>query len=571
MQGGLPFLVWEGLDGWCGCVKGMAKKYLGWVVAVMLAVAAYAVPSFAHDWHTVNFENRPLYAYPLPSGRDDLIGSLTTYTIEKGDTLLDVGRWFGLSAKEISDANGHMDWWLPPPGREVILPTEHILPDAPHSGIIMNVPEMRLYYYYPSPTYISHRKGKLTEASYGGARVVYTFPVGLGRFDWKTPLGVWRVTAKVKNPTWTMPEDIYQEHVERDGYADRFVPAGPDNPLGLYKLDLSIPEYGLHGTNVPWGIGMTVSHGCVRLYPEDIERLFSKTPVGTPGEFVYQPVLFGWRGGVLYGEVHDDLYGKFPGLWNLATQVVKQRGLTGQVDMDKLEKLVEEKSGIPSFVGFGPTPAGATIPILTASGTTSSPGTSSSPDTSSTASASVPAAASAPPAFTPPTGTPGASSAIAPAAPEDSSPPEEPSTASASEPPPANEPTTTGEAAAPDNAATNSLAPSTTIGPSTDIGPSTAGGGSSTPPAATTDNASDENNASDEDNSTANAPAPPGDSSMVTGGTAPTRHATTIGTATAPGNASPMGPMLPTAIVKSPDDNDDAGGGDWEPAGQSSP
>src|SRR5277367_2413831 len=347
----------------------MAKKHLGWVAAVMLAVAAYAVPSLAHDWHTVNFENRPLYAYPLPAGRDDLIGSLTTYTIEKGDTLLDVGRWFGLSAKEISDANGHMDWWLPPPGREVILPTEHILPDAAHSGIIMNVPEMRLYYYYPSPTYVRHKKGKLTEASYGGARVVYTFPVGLGRFDWKTPLGVWRVTAKVKNPTWTMPEDIYQEHVERDGYADRFVPAGPDNPLGLYKLDLSIPEYGLHGTNVPWGIGMTVSHGCVRLYPEDIERLFSKTPVGTPGEFVYQPVLFGWRGGVLYGEVHDDLYGKFPGLWNLATQVVKQRGLTGQVDMDKLEKLVEEKSGIPTYVGLGPTPAGATLPILTASGT----------------------------------------------------------------------------------------------------------------------------------------------------------------------------------------------------------
>ena len=104
-------------------------------------------------------------------------------------------------------------------------------------------------------------------------------------------------------------------------------PAGPDNPLGLFKLDLSIPEYGLHGTNVPWGIGMTVSHGCVRLYPEDIERLFSKTPVGTPGEFVYQPVKFGWRGGVLYAEVHDDLYGKYPGLWNLAAKEVRSQNL----------------------------------------------------------------------------------------------------------------------------------------------------------------------------------------------------------------------------------------------------
>ena len=199
-------------------------------------LAAYAAPSLAHSWHNVNFANRPLYAYPLPSGRDDLIGSLTTYRIQPGDTLLDVGRWFGLSAKEISDANGHIDWWLPPAGREVILPTEHILPDSPRTGIILNVPEMRLYYYYPSPTYAharaQHKKGKLTPIALGGgsARVVYTFPVGLGRFDWKTPLGVWRVTAKVKNPIWVMPDDIYQEHLERDGEAEKVVPAGPDNP-----------------------------------------------------------------------------------------------------------------------------------------------------------------------------------------------------------------------------------------------------------------------------------------------------------------------------------------------------
>ncbi len=187
--------------------------------------------------------------------------------------------------------------------------------------------------------------------------MVYTFPVGLGRFDWKTPLGVWRVTAKIKNPIWVMPEDIYQEHLERDGEADHVVPGGdPDNPLGHYKLDLSIPEYGLHGTNVPWGIGMTVSHGCVRLYPEDIERLFSKTPIGTPGEFVYQPVKFGWRGGVLYAEVHDDLYGKYPGLWNLASQVVQQQNLNGKVDLTKLEKAVELRAGIPTYVGFGATP-----------------------------------------------------------------------------------------------------------------------------------------------------------------------------------------------------------------------
>ena len=203
----------------------------------MLSLAAYAAPVIAHSWHDVNFANRPLYAYPLPSGRDDLIGSLTTYRIQPGDTLLDVGRWFGLSAKEISDANGHMDWWLPPAGREVILPTEHILPDSPHSGIILNVPEMRLYYYFPSPAFAhtraSHKKGKLTPIALrgGSARVVYTFPVGLGRFDWKTPLGVWRVTEKVKNPIWVMPDDIYQTNENLTLPAVRALVQTPDGTV----------------------------------------------------------------------------------------------------------------------------------------------------------------------------------------------------------------------------------------------------------------------------------------------------------------------------------------------------
>jgi len=418
----------------------MAKKYIGWVVVAMLALAAYAAPVLAHSWKETQFANRPLYAYPLPSGRDDIIGTLTTYKIQPGDTLLDVGRWFGLSAKEISDANGHMDWWLPPAGREVILPTEYILPDSSRSGIILNVPEMRLYYYFPSPAYTRHRKGKVTATAFHTARVVYTFPVGLGRFDWKTPLGVWRVTEKVKDPTWVLPEDIYQEHLERDGQADRVVPGGvPENPLGHYKLDLSIPEYGLHGTNVPWGVGMTVSHGCVRLYPEDIERLYSKTPVGTPGEFVYQPIKFGWRGDALYVEVHDDLYGKYPGLWRLATQVVQQRNLTGKVDMAKLEKAVELRAGIPTYVGFGDVPPDGAIPEVAAAAlntpdTTESTAAVSSasspplsmttpaapPDLSSTTISSTSPPAMSAPAF-PPTAT-----APAPAAADDDGPDDRP-------------------------------------------------------------------------------------------------------------------------------------------------
>ncbi|HYA36306.1 MAG TPA: L,D-transpeptidase family protein, partial [Candidatus Binataceae bacterium] len=283
------------------------------------------------------------------------------------------------TAKEISDANGHIDWWTPPVGKKVILPTEHVLPDTQHTGLILNIPEMRLYYFYPAPIGPVHRsRAGVRPASYSEdgdgavervrahqrglalAHVVYTFPVGLGRFDWKTPVGSFTVRGKTKDPTWVVPDDIYKEHLERDGEADHMIPGGdPDNPLGHYRIELTLPQYALHGTNVPWGVGMEVSHGCVRLYPEDIERLFSKVKVGTPGSFVYQPVKFGWRGDALYVEVHDDLYGRYPGLWNLATQELQRRDLEDQVDMVKLEKAVVEKTGMPTYVMPGPSPDAA--------------------------------------------------------------------------------------------------------------------------------------------------------------------------------------------------------------------
>ena len=290
-----------------------------------MLIALVAIPAAHGAWTEDEFEKRPLYAYPLPRGKDDIIGNLITYQIQKGDTLLDVGRWFGVTAKEISNANAGIDWWAPPPGRVIILPDEHILPNTPHVGIVMNIPEMRIYYYYPSPTGPLHprAKGKVTPAKFepgkkhsGGVTptVVYSFPVGLGRFDWKTPEGVFTVRGKTRNPTWVVPQDIYEEHLERDGEAEHVVSGDdPDNPLGHYRIELTLPEYAFHGTNVPWGVGMEVSHGCIRLYPEDIERFFNKVKIGTPGMFVYQPVKFGWRGDALYVEVHEDLYGKYAG------------------------------------------------------------------------------------------------------------------------------------------------------------------------------------------------------------------------------------------------------------------
>jgi L,D-transpeptidase ErfK/SrfK len=348
-------------------LKFIPHKFWRWsVIGALLVAVASTVPRAAFGWNDAQFGKRPLYAYPLPRGRDNIIGNLVSYQIQKGDTLLDVGRWFGVTAPEISNANGHIDWWTPPVGKDIILPDEFILPDTPHVGIILNIPEMRIYYYYPSPTGPLLGKGRVTKASMPKGMsvhpdVVYTFPVGLGRYDWKTPVGAFTVKGKTRNPTWVVPDDIYAEHLERDGEAEHMIKGGdPDNPLGLFRLELTLPMYALHGTNVPWGVGMEVSHGCVRLYPEDIDRLFHKVKVGTPGEFIYQPIKFGWRGDALYVEVHDDLYGRYPGAWAHALEEVKRRGLEDQVDMAKLQKAVEEKTGVPTYVMAGPPPDGTT-------------------------------------------------------------------------------------------------------------------------------------------------------------------------------------------------------------------
>ncbi|MGH7812904.1 MAG: L,D-transpeptidase family protein [Candidatus Binataceae bacterium] len=334
-------------------------------LAALILLALAAIPRVARAWYDAEFASSPLYDYPVPHGRDNIVGNLITYQIQKSDTLFDVGRWFGLSAKEVSDANNHMDVWTPPAGKTIVLPMEHILPAGPRVGIVVNIPEMRIYYYSPSPLGHYRYRNKLTPASlsdrreYRGVvpRIVYTFPVGLGRFDWRTPITSFTVRAKEKDPTWVVPKDIYEEHLERDGEAVHVVQGGdPDNPEGLFRLDLTLPEYAIHGTNVPWGVGMEVSHGCVRLYPEDIERLFHRVKVGTPGEFVYQPIKFGWRGDALYVEVHADLYGRYAGLWSHAQKMVDELGVGGDVDPQKLEKAIEEKTGVPTYVGAGAPP-----------------------------------------------------------------------------------------------------------------------------------------------------------------------------------------------------------------------
>lgn len=339
-------------------LAALARACAGGTVLLILAAVVCAARglAFADDNADKVFERRPLIAYALSSGHDDIIGQVQTSQVEKGETLLDIARRYGLTAAEVSDANHKLDWWQPPVGRTIILPTEWIIPPGPREGLVLNIPEMRLYY-FPGRLGPRAKKGGLKKAAFIGENTVYTFPVGLGRYDWKTPLGPFRVRGKTVNPTWVVPDDIYQEHLERDGEAEHVVPGGvPDNPLGYYRIELTLPEYAIHGTDTPWGVGMETSHGCIRLYPEDIKRLFYKVKIGTPGRFVDYPVKFGWRGDALYVEVHPDIYGRYPALWQFALRQAKSMGVSDKLDLKKLEKAVVEKTGVPTYVMPGENP-----------------------------------------------------------------------------------------------------------------------------------------------------------------------------------------------------------------------
>ena len=231
--------------------------------------------------------------YPMPSADDDLIGEVRLARASRDETLLDMARMYGIGQEEIRLANPAVDRWLPKEGEAVMIPSRHVLPDARRQGLVLNLPEMRVYHFRPG-------RG-------GRAGTVDTYPASIGRMDWKTPLGGARIIRKQRNPSWRPPASVRQEAAAAGEALPDVMPPGPENPLGTHALRLNLPGYLIHGTNKPYGVGMRVTHGCVRLLPEDISELFERVQVGTPVQIVNQPVKTGWQDGVLFVEVHPPL------------------------------------------------------------------------------------------------------------------------------------------------------------------------------------------------------------------------------------------------------------------------
>jgi L,D-transpeptidase ErfK/SrfK len=280
--------------------------------------------------------------FAVPAAGSDVIGELRQDEARAKDTLLDLARRHGLGYEEITNANPGVDPWLPHAGTPVMVPKRRILPLAPREGIVINLPEHRLYWYPP--------------AAPGEQPVVWTFPVSIGKMDWNTPLGVTRIVAKVKDPTWTPPQSVRDEHARRGDILPPVVPAGPDNPLGRFAMRLGIPggAYLIHGTNRPAGVGMQVTHGCMRLYPEDIERLFAMVPLNAPVRIVNQPYKYGWHDGELLIEVHPPLQEDAvapPTLTDLTRLIVEATATAPRaIDWGVAERAWREARGIPTAV-----------------------------------------------------------------------------------------------------------------------------------------------------------------------------------------------------------------------------
>jgi L,D-transpeptidase ErfK/SrfK len=291
------------------------------------------------------------HEFSAPGG-DDVVGTLAMVRLEQGDTLPDVARHFGLGITAISAANPGLDLWVPEAGKRVMLPLSFILPDTPHVGIVINVAAMRLFRY----------RGD------GNSLAVSTFPVGIGTLERPTPTGAMRVERKEMRPTWHVPSSILKAHREKGDPLPALVLPGPQNPLGESALYLSKSGYLIHGTNKPASIGLQATNGCLRLYPEDVQRLYDDTPVRTPVVIVNQPYLIGRRNGVLYLEAHEPV----PGAYDRERKrlFVRLKGIerkTGQpLDWRTIEQVTAEARGIPVPIALTPessSAASATVEV----------------------------------------------------------------------------------------------------------------------------------------------------------------------------------------------------------------
>ena len=272
-----------------------------------------------------------------------VVGEIKIVSADERETLLDIARSHGFGYQDMKLSNTEVDTWLPGDGQEIVIPAKFILPVAPMKGIVLNVPEMRLYYYPKKET--------------GKAQEVHTYPLGVGRAGWNTPYIKTMIVEKKIKPNWHPPKSIRKEHEDPGNPLPKIVRPGPDNPLGSYAMRLGRRDYLIHGTNKPYGIGMRISHGCIRLYPEDIKELFAKVSLETPVNIINQPYKIGVKDDVIYLEAHPfldedkDIFEN--NLTSVISMVIKiSNNREYQLDMSIAYEAIKNPNGLPIPIGI---------------------------------------------------------------------------------------------------------------------------------------------------------------------------------------------------------------------------
>jgi L,D-transpeptidase ErfK/SrfK len=286
----------------------------------------------------------PRSPLPLPADGSPVIGANTTVVSRYRDTLFDIARRYGMGFEEIMHANPGVDIWLPGEGTRILLPNRRILPPGSREGIVVNLPEHRLYY-FPKPA-------KNEQA------VVITYPVSIGKAGDGTPLGQTTITAKVEHPSWVPTDSIRKDHARRGDPLPRVIAPGPDNPIGDFKMRLGFGDgtYEIHGTNQPATIGMAVTYGCIGMYPEDLAALYALISVGTPVRLINVPVKIAWSAGRLLVEAHPavDLQGQraAPTMDELAA-VLRESATDARVSIlwDQAREVLKKSDGVIATVG----------------------------------------------------------------------------------------------------------------------------------------------------------------------------------------------------------------------------
>ena len=349
--------------------RAMTRPAIRLAIPLLAALIAACTP-FESLWKKPKGGDKPAAEAPAPPPLplaeathrflvrpdQDVVGKVQVTVAKHEDTFADIARRFNVGYTELVRANPRVDPWLPGDGTEIVLPTEFILPDAPREGLVLNLAQMRLYY-YPKPQ---------KDAPKDGPVEVVTHPIGIGKVGWATPEGSTKVVSHVKDPTWTPPVSVRKEHAKDGDILPATVPPGPDNPLGRHMMRLGWPSYLIHGTNKPPAVGMRASAGCVRLYPEDIALIYEAVPDGTKVTVVNQPVLLGWHGDRLMVQAYEPLVDdkrdwsdvpkalranlkkpKSP-LWKKVAEHDEA------IDWDAVAAAAKEPSGIAFSVGPGP-------------------------------------------------------------------------------------------------------------------------------------------------------------------------------------------------------------------------